>query len=142
MINTDHHIEIISFTDELAPEFAALNKAWLVKYFTIEPLDQQMLEDPRKYFIDTGGHIFFAKIDDAIAGTFALLKNGEQEYELAKMAVAEKFQGLKIGNLMLEFSIRKVRQDQAINTNGGSGFTKFLQAKLQDGVHVSHQYDR
>ena len=134
MINTDYHIEIISFTDELAPEFAALNKAWLVKYFTIEPLDQQMLEDPRKYFIDTGGHIFFAKIDDAIAGTFALLKNGEQEYELAKMAVAEKFQGLKIGNLMLEFSIRKAKELNA------KKLILYSNTKLKPALHLYRKY--
>ena len=88
MTSPAHHIEIVPFSDELASQFAALNKAWLEKYFSIEPLDQLMLGDPRKYFIETGGQIFFATIDGEIAGTFALLKHNGHVYELSKMAVA------------------------------------------------------
>ncbi|MEJ7589030.1 MAG: GNAT family N-acetyltransferase, partial [Ferruginibacter sp.] len=44
------------------------------------------------------------------AGTFALLKENDTVYELSKMAVYEKFQGMKIGNRMLEFCITKAKQ--------------------------------
>ncbi|MDO9374956.1 MAG: GNAT family N-acetyltransferase [Bacteroidota bacterium] len=110
MTQPDQHIKIIPFRKELAPKFAALNYAWLEKYFAIEPLDQRMLENPTRYFIEPGGHIFFATFDDEIAGTFALLKTLDSEFELAKMAVAENFQGLKIGNRMLEFAIAKAKE--------------------------------
>ena len=72
-----------------------------------------MLSQPRKYIIDRGGHIFFAKVNDEIAGTFALMKSAESEYELSKMAVDEKFQGKKIGNQLLEFCIRKAKELEA-----------------------------
>jgi len=129
-----HHIEIIPFTDELAPQFAALNKAWLVKYFSIEPLDQLMLDDPRKYFIESGGHIFFAKMDNEIAGTFALLKNGEEEFELAKMAVAENFLGLKIGNRMMEYGIWKAKQLNA------KKIILYSNTKLKPALHLYRKY--
>ena len=37
--------------------------------------------------------IYFAKMVEEIAGTFALIKMDENIYELSKMAVDEKFQG-------------------------------------------------
>ena len=69
-----------------------------------------------------------------IAGTFALLKNGEQEYELAKMAVAEKFQGLKIGNLMLEFGIRKAKELNA------KKIILYSNTKLKPALHLYRKY--
>jgi hypothetical protein len=51
-------LEIIHYDDALAIDFAALNKAWLQKYFVVEPIDEIMLEHPKHYFIDKGGFIF------------------------------------------------------------------------------------
>src|SRR4030095_14219466 len=104
------NIEIISFTDELSSLFKTLNLAWLKKYFEVEPLDEEMLSDPRHYIIDKGGHIFFARVGEEVAGTFALMKEGPAVFELAKMAVSENFQGQKIGNAMIDFALRKCRE--------------------------------
>ena len=95
------NIEIIPFSDALAPHFARLNKAWLEKYFNVEPVDQLMLDNPKEFFIDKGGFIYFARLNDDIVGTFALLKESEAVFELSKMAVGDKYQGMNIGNTML-----------------------------------------
>src|SRR4051794_8058970 len=102
--------EMIEWSPELAKDFTNLNLAWVRKYFYVEPADEEILGNPQAYIIDKGGFIFFAKVGSEIAGTFALLKNNETEFELAKMAVAQKFQGNKIGNKMLEFFLEKARQ--------------------------------
>ena len=103
-------LTIVDFDEQLSARFKELNVHWLKKYFVVEPIDEEMLSQPRKYIIDRGGHIFFAKVNDEIAGTFALMKSAESEYELSKMAVDEKFQGKKIGNQLLEFSISKAKE--------------------------------
>ncbi|MGI8636394.1 MAG: GNAT family N-acetyltransferase [Segetibacter sp.] len=103
-------MEIIDFDNSLVTDFRALNKAWLQKYFTVEPIDEAIFANPEKYIIDKGGYIFFVKIDDAIAGTFALMKIEEGVFELSKMAVAEAFQGKKIGNKMMEFCMKKAKE--------------------------------
>ena len=92
---------IIPFNETLAADFAALNKAWLKKYFEVEPKDEQMLGNPQKYYIEEGGFIYFALYNGDIAGTIALLKVNETVFELSKMAVDEKFQGKKIGHAMI-----------------------------------------
>ena len=89
------NIEIIRFNQNLSKYFTSLNIDWLEKYFVVEPIDHEMLSDPKKYIIDKGGLIFFAKVDEKIAGTFALIRVEENVYELSKMAVDPAFQGKK-----------------------------------------------
>ena len=105
----ENPVHIIEFRNDLVEHFKNLNIAWLQKYFYVEPIDEVMLSDPKKYIIDKGGYIFFAEVNNEIAGTFALMKVQDGVYELAKMAVDEKFQGHKIGNRMMEFAIGKVK---------------------------------
>jgi N-acetylglutamate synthase-like GNAT family acetyltransferase len=103
-------INIIPYQEELAVHFKELNIAWLEKYFVVEPIDTEMLNDPKSYFLDKGGFIYFATINNEVAGTFALLRNTDKVYELSKMAVSDKFQGQKIGNKMMEFCVQKATE--------------------------------
>ena len=98
---------IIPFNETLAADFAALNKAWLKKYFEVEPKDEQMLGNPQKYYIEEGGFIYFAVYNGEIAGTIALLKVSETVFELSKMAVDEKFQGKNIGNKLIAHCLQE-----------------------------------
>jgi ribosomal protein S18 acetylase RimI-like enzyme len=100
-------VEIIEFRDELAQRFKELNVAWLKKYFYVEPIDEEMLSNPKAYFLDKGGYIFFATINGEVAGTFALMKLNDGSFELSKMAVDEAYQGNKVGNHMLAFCLEK-----------------------------------
>jgi len=127
-------IEIIKFNDKYSKYFAALNMAWLQKYFVVEPIDHEILFNPKKYILDRGGFIFFAKVNDQIAGTFALIRISETVYELAKMAVEERFQGKKIGNKMLEFCIaegKRLKADKII---------LFSNKKLQPAIHLYEKF--
>ena len=96
-------LDITGFKDDLAKYFTELNLAWLRKYFVVEPIDHEVLSNPKAYIIDKGSHIYFSMVDGGVAGTFALLKIDDGIYELSKMAVAENFQGKKIGNEMMKF---------------------------------------
>ena len=99
------NMEIVGFEPGLAKEFKDLNIAWLQKYFEVEPADKKVLNDPQKEIINKSGFIFFAKCGNTMAGTVSLLKLNEDVFELAKMAVAESWQGKKIGNLLMEYCI-------------------------------------
>ena len=97
-------IEIIPFEEKYATDFYDLNVAWLKKYFYVEPYDEKVLSNPKEYVIDPGGFIFFAKYNNAIVGVVALI-NQKTFFELSKMAVAPKYQGLKIGQKLMHFCI-------------------------------------
>lgn len=127
-------MEIIDFDNSLVTDFCALNKAWLQKYFTVEPVDEAIFANPKKYIIDKGGYIFFVKIDDAIAGTFALMKIEEGVFELSKMAVAEEFQGKKVGNRMMQFGIEKAKE------LGVGKIILYSNTTLQPAIHLYQKY--
>lgn len=98
-------MKIISFTEKYAPDFKRLNVEWIEKYFKMEELDEQLLSNPKQEIIRKGGEVFFAKLNDKIVGTAALIKIEEGSFELAKMAVSKKNQGKGIGNELLKHII-------------------------------------
>lgn len=97
-------LQIIPFEEKYANKFYELNAQWLTKYFYIEPYDEKVLSNPKKYIIDSGGFIFFAKYDEDIVGVVSLI-NQKTFFELSKMAVSPKYQGLKIGQQLIDFCI-------------------------------------
>jgi N-acetylglutamate synthase-like GNAT family acetyltransferase len=123
-------LHIIDYNDQYASDFASLNKAWLQKYFVVEPIDDRMLANPKHYFIDEGGLIFFAKINEKIAGTVALLKVSEGIFELSKMAVSEEFQGKKIGTKMLEHCLGTARELKLKKV------ILYSNTKLENAIHL------
>jgi ribosomal protein S18 acetylase RimI-like enzyme len=97
-------LEIIAYQPQYANHFYNLNVAWLEKYFYVELYDKKVLSNPQEYIIDTGGFIFFAKYKNEIVGVVALI-NQKTFFELSKMAVSPKYQGLKIGEKLMNFCI-------------------------------------
>lgn len=102
-------VKIIEDQLEHAADFARLNYEWLRKYFSVEPHDREMLDDPDNHIMKQGGHLIFAKYNDEIIGVAALIRENDTTFELAKMAVVPKYQGLKIGEKLILASIRKAK---------------------------------
>jgi len=103
------HIAILDYEPAHQPAFRALNREWIVRYFALDPIDNQMLDDPEGYIRKPGGHIFMASADGDLVGTCALLNEHDGVYELAKMAVAPRAQGLGIGWLLGQAAVAKAR---------------------------------
>lgn len=106
-------VEIVHFKDSFAEDFYKLNRAWLEKYFYVEDIDHQVLSEPRKYIIDPGGFILFARIEDKIVGTAALIVGKNASLELSKMAVDPDYQGLGIGE---KLAVAAIQQYQATDS--------------------------
>lgn len=94
-------VEIIPFSAESKEPIKTLNKEWLQKYFKVEEKDEIVLSNPQEEIIDKGGLIFYAKYKDEIIGTVSLIKIDHDTFELSKMAVSDKAQGLGVGNQLL-----------------------------------------
>jgi len=107
MSHTD--ARIISYERIHQPWFERLNRDWIEKYFWMEPLDFEVLQNPDEYIIDPGGSIFMASVSHEIAGTVALKYVAPGIYEFTKMAVDEKFRGRKLGKMLAEAAIDKAR---------------------------------
>jgi ribosomal protein S18 acetylase RimI-like enzyme len=104
----DATLRIREFTDDLAPAFRDINAQWLTAMYSLEPIDIDVLGNPRARIIDPGGVILFVEADDlGIVGTCALIKGGEGAYELTKMGVLESARGRKAGEFLLRAVIAR-----------------------------------
>jgi GNAT superfamily N-acetyltransferase len=107
-------VAILDFEPRHAAKFRELNEEWITRYFVMEEADHKSLGDPQGYILDKGGYILMAECNQEIVGTCALIHEGNGVYELAKMAVTPKAQGLKIGKLLGEAAIQKAREAGAV----------------------------
>ena len=127
-------LTFVDFDESLTGYFGDFNRRWLEKYFYVEPIDEAMLSNPKLFFIDKGGYIFFAKLGNEIAGTFALMKVEDGVYELSKMAVDEKYHGRKIGNQLLAFCLQKANELKARK------IILYSNTKLENAIHLYRKY--
>jgi GNAT superfamily N-acetyltransferase len=103
-------VEIREYEDRFAEAFRSMNLEWLDKYGLTESHDLQVLDDPRGTIINRGGFIFLAMQGEVPVGSAALMKEGENHFELAKMSVVPDFRGQGISKLLMEQCIRKARE--------------------------------
>lgn len=108
-IRESSQIQIVDYTPSMQPAFRQLNEEWITKYFRMEESDYKALDHPREYILDKGGHIFMALYKGDPVGTCALIPMDDGGFELAKMAVSPKAQGLGIGFLVGQACIEKAR---------------------------------
>ena len=114
MENIDFNLskaEIIPFELQYKKDFYDLNVAWLQKYFYVEPYDEKVLSNPEAFILNPGGFIFMAKYNNEIVGVVALI-NQITFFELSKMAVLPKYQGLKIGRKLMDYCVEFAKKQQ------------------------------
>ena len=110
MTRTKTTIEILGYEPHHQPWFEVFNRAWIEKYFWMEPIDFDVLQRPEEHIIQHGGSILMASYAKEIAGTVALKYAEPGVYEFTKMAVEDKFQGLKIGKALAFAAIEKAKK--------------------------------
>jgi putative acetyltransferase len=103
-------IQIRRFEEGDAAAFYDLNLAWISKHFVMEDADRAALGNPSGYILQKGGHIFMAFAGDTAVGTCALIRTRPGAFEVAKMAVAEEYQGMGIGRRLLEHTVAQAKE--------------------------------
>ena len=106
-------LKIINFDIKYEKKFFDLNIQWLNEYFFVEEYDKKILSNSNKLIIKKGGKIFFAKLDNEIVGTIALMPiANSNEFELTKMAVTKAHRNKGIGKILLERCIKEAKNKQ------------------------------
>lgn len=127
-------VEIIQFEKKYSKDFYDLNIEWLKTYFYVEQLDEEVLSKPEQYIIEKGGYIFFAKLNEDIVGTVALMPIGEQLLELTKMAVSPKHRGFKIGQKIMQYCIDFAKEKQLPK------LVLYSNRKLENAIYIYRKY--
>jgi GNAT superfamily N-acetyltransferase len=100
-------IVIRQFQPGDAAAFRRLNEEWITRYFRIEAKEESVLADPQRTILDPGGRIFFATAGERCVGCCALIRRGDKEFEVAKMAVEPSYQRAGIGRRLLLAAIEE-----------------------------------
>jgi ribosomal protein S18 acetylase RimI-like enzyme len=127
-------ITIVPYKEDYKEHIKSLNYEWLEKYFAVEPNDVIQLSNPQAEIIDKGGFIYFALDDDKVIGTASLLKVSDEEYELAKMAVTEKYKSAGIGKMLMEHCIEEAKKLNA------KKLVLVSNTKLDAAIHIYRKY--
>ena len=122
--------EILPYNPAYKDAFRGLNHEWINKYFELEDLDNQILDNPESFILSRGGQILFARYQNQIVGTCALLKITDTCYELGKMAVTARVQGLKIGQSLCKAAIAEAK------ARGAGKIELYSHRSLQPALHV------
>ena len=144
-------IRIVGWDPRHAAAFRDLNLEWLERYFVVEPVDREVLDNPQRLIIDAGGEILFAVDGEGgVLGTCALLRVNDDEVELTKMAVTSARQGAGIGRRLIDAAIECFRQMPGdtlfleINSSLVAAVTLYRSVgfELEDGIRPGSHYDR
>lgn len=108
-VRESSEVEIIDYTPEYQSVFRRLNEEWITRYFRMEESDYKALDHPQEYILDKGGYIYIALYKGEPLGACALIAMPDGGFELAKMAVSPRAQGLGIGYLIGRHCIEKAR---------------------------------
>ena len=105
----NHNLTVFTYSPEHQPWFEKLNRDWIEKYFWMETLDFETLQNPEDQIIKKGGTILMATYEKEMAGTVALKFVAPGIYEFTKMAVVEKFRGKKVGQALADAAIHHAK---------------------------------
>ena len=98
------HIEFdnLSYCDQ----FIRLNEQWITEHFSIEDVDKRLAENPMQ-IVEGGGHIISLVESDRVVGVCALFKEGDDCFQLARMAVDPKDRGKGYGDILIKAAINR-----------------------------------
>jgi GNAT superfamily N-acetyltransferase len=125
---------VITFDPKYIPDFVALNREWIEKYFVVEKTDLLQLENPYESILDIGGEIFFILEGEKVVGTCAMIPHGPNSYELAKMAVSPGDQGRGFGDVLMQTAIEWAQAKKAHKV------TLLSNTKLEPAITLYHKY--
>lgn len=91
-----------------AEAFRKLNEEWIARHFRLEEQDHIQLGDPQN-ILRRGGQIVMAVAGEERIGCCALISGKPGVFEVAKMAVSERYRGHGIGRKLLEYTIEHAK---------------------------------
>ena len=113
-----------------AGAFRVLNEAWISRHFSLEAHDLIQLREPEHNILRAGGQIVMAVAGAEKIGCCALIFVSPGVFEVAKMAVLERYRGQGIGRRLLEYTIAQARLLGAHTLELASN------SKLANAVHL------
>jgi len=127
-------ITVIDYKPQLKPAFQQLVRPWLLEVLNgrLEKEDEFVLEHPEQAYLDTGGFIFFARVQRPpsegkppasgiavplpppdIAGCVVLKRLNGDQFEFARLYIKNDYRNLGIATRLIERCITRCRENEA-----------------------------
>ena len=106
-------MEIVENESRYLNDFIRLNEEWITNYFQLEDIDRKLAANPKKV-INDGGYIYSLVSGEEVIGVCALFNEGNDVYELARMAVSPKHQGKGYGEVLINACLSKAKEVNAV----------------------------
>jgi putative acetyltransferase len=126
------------FKEGDADAFRRLNEEWIIKYFSLEEQDRIQLGDPEANILRPGGQIVMAADGEECVGSCALVFMKSGVFEVAKMAVSERYRDRGIGRKLLVYAIEQAKSMGAHTLELGSNSTLANAVHLYESVGFRH----
>lgn len=127
-------LKIVENERKYLGDFIRLNEEWITTYFQLEEIDHKLSSNPER-IIDNGGYVFSLVSDNEVIGVCALFNEGNNVYELARMAVSPKHQGKGYGKRLLSACLCKACEIRATRIYLVSN------TKLETAIALYKHYD-
>ena len=133
-------VKVVEYNERYRDDFARLNIEWLERWFTVEPVDIEVLHSPEQHVLAGGGQVFFAiDTDGDVVGTVALRHEGDGVYELTKMAVDPLRRGTGVGRLLIDAVLDAFRRLDGAELFLESNSRLLPALRLYESVGFVHQ---
>ena len=126
-------VRVVDYEPRHRDAFRDLNLEWIERFFVVEDADRRVLDDPDAHILAPGGHILMAERDGVVIGCCALIRESDDVFELAKMAVAPAAQGQGVGVMLGRAALEHARR------SGATRVELVTNSSLAPAIHV---YDK
>lgn len=126
-------MEIITYQDKYKQDFIRLNVAWVEKYFEMEDADREILEHVDEE-LAKGGMVYLALVDGNVAAVCMTIPEGNDIWEICKLATDDKYQGHGAGS-----AVFKACMDYAIR-QGAKKLTLISNKILKPALHIYEKF--
>ena len=94
-------MQIIPYQEKYRKEFIDLNTAWLERFYTVEPFDQDMM-DRVDELVQSGGMVYFAVEDEKVLATCMTVPLSGDTWEMCKLAATGQYTGKGAGSAVFK----------------------------------------
>ena len=127
-------IKFRKYSNKDAFIFKSLNLEWLETYFSVEPIDELILNNPKSKILDPGGHIIMVELNSKVIGTFTFIKIEDSVFEFSKMTINSIYRGQGYGNSIMKYAISFAKK------NEWKKIVLYSNTKLENSIHLYYKY--
>ena len=94
-------MKIIPYEKKYRKTFVDLNTAWLERFYTVEPFDQDTMDRVEELIAD-GTMVYFAVEGEKVLATCMAMPLSNSVWELCKLAAVDQYTGTGAGSAVFE----------------------------------------